>query len=110
VDVSAEQLATYPVEGIVEVFGERFGFTRRRTSNILNLSAENGLPFELSAGTVVLVVAATPRPAGSGGTIVRNEQGGTCAILPAGEGPRSLMPLMLGVALLVGARRLGRRR
>lgn len=105
-DVASNQLASYPVEGIVQVFGETFGFTRRRTSQILNLTDADGLPFDIAAGTVVLVVEATPRPTGPGGVIIQNKQGGSCAILPAPSGQGgSCFGLFLGAALLFGARR-----
>jgi hypothetical protein len=105
VDIPVDQLVSFPTEGVIEVFGERIGFTRRRTSTTLNLTAEDGLPFSMTAGTVILVVEATPRPQRPGGVIVRNEQGGTCTLQPAGGGG-SMTPLLVGVLVLV----LGRRR
>lgn len=109
VDIPIAQRVSYPVEGVIEVRGKRIGFTRRRTSNVLNLTAEDGLPFSLVAGTVILVVEATPGPSRPGGVTVRNEQGGTCAIQPVAGGSGSLAPLLLGIGLLAGARRCRRR-
>lgn len=108
IDLPIAQRVSYPVEGVIEVLGQRIGFTRRRTSNVLSLTAEDGLPFSLSAGSVILVVEGTPRPPRPGGVIVRNEQGGTCAIQPVADGSGSLAPLLFGVVALVGARRFRR--
>jgi hypothetical protein len=104
VDVPADELVSFPVEGVIQVFGETFGFTRRRTSRVLNVTEPDGLPFTISAGTVILVVEATPGPVRPGPVIVRNEQGGSCAIQsPPQSG--SLTSLLLGLALVVGVRR-----
>jgi hypothetical protein len=103
IDVASDRLASFPVEGVVDVLGQRIGFTRRRTSQILNLTAADGLPFTVPAGTLVLVIDATPRPPGGGAVIYRNEQKGGCAI---GDGTAdSLLPLFLGLPVLAFGRR-----
>jgi hypothetical protein len=109
VDVPSDDLVSFPVEGVVQVFGETFGFTRRRTSRVLNLKDPDGLPFAITAGTVVLVIEATPGPVRPGPVVVRNEQGGSgCAIQAAAPYDASLVSLALGVVGLVAARRLRR--
>lgn len=98
IDLTATEMITFPVEGVIQVFGQQIGFTRRRSSNILNLTAQDGLPASLVAGEAILVIEATPVPQRPGGVIVRTEQGGSCAISqgPAGSG----LPLLLGLGLL----------
>ena len=108
-DIPSDQVVAFPVQGIVQISGQNFGFTRRRTSQVLNLTAPDGLPFSVSAGTVVLVMEATPIPPRSGGTIYKNEQGGQCAIGTAGADTSSTLPLLLGIVVIAGARRLRRR-
>jgi hypothetical protein len=93
----------------VQINGQSFAFTRRRTSQILNLTAPDGLPFSVSAGTVVLVMEATPIPPRPGEQIFKNEQGGQCSLLPADEQAGSTLPLLLGVVVFGAARRLRRR-
>lgn len=110
VDVPTNQLVSFPVEGVFQVFGETFEFTRRRTSRVLNLTDPDGLPFSIAAGTVLLVIEATPRPSRPGGVIVRNEQGGSCAIRGSGGSPGSATVLLLGAALLLVARSFRRSR
>ena len=105
IDIPVTQLVSFPVEGVIEVFGERIGFTRRRTSTTLSLTAEDGLPFSMTAGTVILVIEATPRPQRPGGVSIRNEQGGTCALQSGTGGTDSLAPLLLGIGFLIVGRR-----
>jgi hypothetical protein len=109
-DIPSDLVFEFPVEGVVQISGQSFGFTRRRTSRIINLTAPDGLPFSVTAGTVVLVIDATPAPPRPGPITYRNEQGGTCAIRPAGGQPTSLFALLGGGLVLVGARRLRLRR
>lgn len=108
-DIPADKVTSFPVEGVVQINGQSFGFTRRRTSQILNLTTPDGLPFSVSAGTVVLVIDATPRPSRPGGVGYRNEQGGSCAIRTSADRSASTVPLLLGIVLLGCARRLRRR-
>lgn len=108
-DIPSDQVVAFPVQGVVQINGQNFSFTRRRTSQILNLTAPDGLPFSVSAGTVVLVMEATPIPPRGGGVIYKNEQGGQCAIGTADADTTSILPLFLGLVVLGGARRLRRR-
>jgi len=110
VDVPADDLVSFPVQGVVQVFGESFEFTRRRTSRILNMTDPDGLPFTITAGTVLLVIDATPGPVRPGPVIVRNEQGGSCAIQTTDRHSGSAASLAIGLLFLAGARRLRRRR
>jgi MYXO-CTERM domain-containing protein len=110
VDVAPDDLVSFPVQGVVQVFGESFEFTRRRTSRVLNLTDPDGLPFTITAGTVLLVIDATPGPVRPGPVIVRNEQGGSCAIQTTPAAGGSVRSIVLGLLVLAGARRLRRRR
>jgi hypothetical protein len=108
-DLPADEVVAFPVEGVVLIDGQSFPFTRRRTSKVLNLTTPEGLPFAVSAGSTVLVIDATPGPPRSGGIIYRNEQGGSgCVIQSGSTPPASLIPLLLGIVLAVGARGLRR--
>ncbi|HYD50771.1 MAG TPA: hypothetical protein VEB21_20615, partial [Terriglobales bacterium] len=95
---------TLPVQGVVEVFGRSLRFTRRRSSPVLDLQEEFGLPFAVAAGTVVRLVESTPTP-GPSGNEIRGEADGGCNII---AGPSNDMPVWLlvaGAAVLLVRRR-----
>lgn len=98
VEIEDADLSTFPVQGIVDIGGSEFDFTRRRSSRALDLKLVEGLPFALPAGSVVRVVeyVHTPGP-------IRHEDRAvdeSCAIRPAQAGDRG--PLWLVALGLLG--------
>lgn len=86
-----------PVEGVVEVLGYTVPFTRRRSSQILDLQAQYGLPIGVPAGTLIRLVASTPTP--GPGTVEYRGEGEGCQ-LSTGSTSGSWLMLLGGVLLL----------
>jgi MYXO-CTERM domain-containing protein len=94
-----------PTEGIAEVLGHTVTFTRRRSSPILNIRDEFGLPVLVPAGTVVLLVEATPTPGPSSHEVRGESEGCSMSAYPAPN--RAALLLLIGAA---GLAVLSRRR
>lgn len=98
--VDAEGL---PVQGVVLVGNEAIEFTRRISSNRLDLREELGA--SVPAGAVVRLVQFTPTPGGGGLQLGAVGEAGGCTMMPSGAG--SALPLLL--AGIFAGLRLGRR-
>lgn len=103
-EVDIDPAGNFPVEGVVDINGAQVPFTRRRSSRVLDIKAEFGLPFAVPAGSAVRVVEYTPTPGRYGEEDRDVEEGDGCAI--GGENTSDgAWVLLLGATLMVAARR-----
>jgi len=96
--------AQFPVQGVIEVQGITTEFTRRRSSRVLDLRLEGGLPANLPAGSIVRVVEFTPTPGRVGQELREIDEGRGCAVAPHSGGYPGLALGAFGL-LLAGLRR-----